>query len=65
MKHSPSVPRHLSLRSIDQLDPILDCIADKALTSTSIVKSQPIKRRPPGIGRRGAGGKAAEGANQA
>lgn len=53
----------LYLRSIDQLDHILDRIADKAQTSTSIVKSQPIKRRPPGIGRRGAGGKAAEGAN--
>ena len=47
----------LHVRSIDQLDHILDRIADKAQTSTAIVKSQPIKRRPPGIGR--APGKAA------
>jgi Lrp/AsnC family leucine-responsive transcriptional regulator len=37
----------LHLRSIEQLDQILDRIADKAETSTSIVKSQPIKRRLP------------------
>jgi Lrp/AsnC family leucine-responsive transcriptional regulator len=41
------------VRSIDQLDHILDRIADKAQTSTAIVKSQPIRRRPPGIGQRG------------
>jgi Lrp/AsnC family leucine-responsive transcriptional regulator len=37
----------LFVRSIEQLDTILDRIADKAETSTAIVKSQPIKRRPP------------------
>lgn len=37
----------LFLRSIDELDQILDRIADKAETNTSIVKSQPIRRRPP------------------
>ena len=37
----------LHLRSIEQLDEILDRIADKAETSTSIVKAQPIKRRLP------------------
>jgi len=37
----------LALPSIDQLDGILDRVADKAETSTSIVKSQPIRRRPP------------------
>ena len=37
----------LHLRSIDQLDTILDRIIDKAQTSTSIVKSQPVKRRLP------------------
>lgn len=37
----------LYLRSIDELDPILEKIADKAQTNTSIVKSQPIRRRLP------------------
>ncbi len=37
----------LAIPSIDQLDGILDRISDKAETSTSIVKSQPIRRRPP------------------
>ncbi len=37
----------LYLRSIGQLDGILDRIAEKAETSTSIVKSQPIRRRLP------------------
>lgn len=37
----------LFVRSIDELDRILDRIADKAETSTAIVKSQPIRRRPP------------------
>lgn len=37
----------LYVRSIDQLDTILDRIADKAETNTSIVKSKPIDRRPP------------------
>lgn len=37
----------LHLRSIEQLDEILDRIIDKAQTSTSIVKSQPVRRRLP------------------
>ncbi|WP_337268827.1 Lrp/AsnC family transcriptional regulator [Oryzifoliimicrobium ureilyticus] len=37
----------LFVRSISQLDEILDRIADKAETNTSIVKSQPVKRRHP------------------
>lgn len=37
----------LHLRSIEQLDQILDRIADKAETSTSIVKAQPVRRRLP------------------
>lgn len=37
----------LHLRSIEQLDQILDRIADKAETSSAIVKSQPVKRRLP------------------
>jgi Lrp/AsnC family transcriptional regulator, leucine-responsive regulatory protein len=37
----------LHLRSIAQLDSILDRIADKAETSTAIVKSQPVLRRLP------------------
>lgn len=37
----------LHVRSIGQLDSILDRIADKAETNTSIVKSQPVKRRNP------------------
>jgi Lrp/AsnC family transcriptional regulator, leucine-responsive regulatory protein len=37
----------LHLRSIEHLDQILDRIADKAETSTAIVKSQPVKRRLP------------------
>jgi Lrp/AsnC family transcriptional regulator, leucine-responsive regulatory protein len=39
----------LHVRSIEQLDQILDRIVDKAETSTAIVKSQPIRRRPPPI----------------
>jgi Lrp/AsnC family leucine-responsive transcriptional regulator len=35
------------VRSIEELDTVLDRIADKAETSTAIVKSQPIRRRPP------------------
>lgn len=45
----------LFVTSIEALDRVLDRIADKAETSTAIVKSQPIKRRPPpaiGIGTR-------------
>ena len=37
----------LHLRSIEHLDQILDRIADKAETSTAIVKAQPIRRRLP------------------
>lgn len=37
----------LHVRSIGQLDTILDRIADKAETNTAIVKSQPVKRRNP------------------
>jgi Lrp/AsnC family transcriptional regulator, leucine-responsive regulatory protein len=37
----------LHLRSIEHLDEILDRIADKAETSTAIVKAQPIRRRLP------------------
>eukprot|EP00903_Cladosiphon_okamuranus_P001720 g1718.t1 len=37
----------LAVPSIELLDGILDKISDKAETSTSIVKSQPIQRRPP------------------
>jgi Lrp/AsnC family leucine-responsive transcriptional regulator len=37
----------LHLRSIGQLDQILDKLADRAQTSTSIVKATPIKRRLP------------------
>ncbi|MEJ8309550.1 Lrp/AsnC family transcriptional regulator [Agrobacterium larrymoorei] len=37
----------LHVRSIEELDTILDRIADKAETNTSIVKLQPVKRRLP------------------
>jgi Lrp/AsnC family transcriptional regulator, leucine-responsive regulatory protein len=37
----------LHVRSMQEIDNILDRIADKASTSTSMVKSQTIKRRPP------------------
>jgi Lrp/AsnC family leucine-responsive transcriptional regulator len=37
----------LHVRSIERLDEILDRIADKAETNTAVVKSQPIRRRPP------------------
>lgn len=37
----------LFLRSIDQLDQILDRVIDYAETNTSIVKMKPITRRPP------------------
>ena len=35
------------LRSVEHLDHILAQIADRADTSTAIVKSQPVKRRLP------------------
>ena len=37
----------LHIRSIDELDQILDRITDKAETNTAIVKAQPVKRRLP------------------
>lgn len=37
----------LHVRSIGELDTLLDRIADKAETNTSIVKSQPVRRRNP------------------
>jgi Lrp/AsnC family leucine-responsive transcriptional regulator len=37
----------LFVRSIGDLDQLLDRIADKAETSTAIIKAQPILRRPP------------------
>ena len=37
----------LHVRSIEELDEIVDRIADKADTNTAIVKSQPLKRRLP------------------
>jgi Lrp/AsnC family leucine-responsive transcriptional regulator len=37
----------LFVRSIAELDQVIDRIADKAETNTAIVKAQPIKRRPP------------------
>lgn len=37
----------LHVRSIGQLDDLLDAIADKAETNTAIVKSQPVTRRLP------------------
>ncbi len=43
------VARYL-LRSIEELDPILERIAQRAQTSTSIVKASPIKRRLPPVG---------------
>ncbi|WP_372659720.1 Lrp/AsnC family transcriptional regulator [Hydrogenophaga sp.] len=40
----------LFVRSMAQLDQILDRIADKAQTSTAIVKAQTVRRRPPPLG---------------
>ena len=37
----------LYVRSIDQLDHILDRVADHAETNTAIVKAQPVRRRAP------------------
>lgn len=37
----------LSVRSMEQLDAILDKLSDRAETNTSIVKSTPVKRRLP------------------
>lgn len=38
---------HLHARSMAELDAILDRIAEKASTNTSIVKAKPVERRPP------------------
>ncbi|OUL98686.1 Lrp/AsnC family transcriptional regulator [Variovorax sp. JS1663] len=38
------------VRSIEQLDRVLDRIADKAETNTSVVKAQVVRRRPPPLG---------------
>ena len=40
----------LYVRSMSELDKLLDRIADKAETSTAIIKGQPIRRRPPPLG---------------
>ncbi|MBM2715054.1 Lrp/AsnC family transcriptional regulator [Mesorhizobium caraganae] len=40
----------LYVRSMSELDKLLDRIADKAETSTAIIKAQPIRRRPPPMG---------------
>jgi Lrp/AsnC family transcriptional regulator, leucine-responsive regulatory protein len=40
----------LHLRSIVDLDKILDRVSESAETSTSIVKAQPVKRRLPPLG---------------
>ena len=37
----------LYVQSIDQLDQILDRVADHAETNTAIVKAQPVRRRAP------------------
>ncbi|WP_309086737.1 Lrp/AsnC family transcriptional regulator [Chelativorans sp.] len=37
----------LHLRSIEELDQVLDQLAEKARTNTSIVKATPVKRRLP------------------
>ncbi len=37
----------LCLKSINELDPLLDPLHDKAETSTAIIKSSPIMRRSP------------------
>lgn len=40
----------LSLRSIDELDPLLDPLHDRAETNTAIVKSSPVQARLPPLG---------------
>jgi Lrp/AsnC family leucine-responsive transcriptional regulator len=40
----------LHLRSMEQLDHILDGVAEHAETSTAVVKAQPVKRRLPPLG---------------
>ena len=41
--------------SLQHLDRIVDAIAEKAATNTAIVKSQPVKRRPPALLERATG----------
>ncbi|CAG2151053.1 MULTISPECIES: Lrp/AsnC family transcriptional regulator [Ralstonia] len=43
----------LFVQSIDQLDQILDRVADHAETNTAIVKAQPVRRRAPPVARGG------------
>lgn len=38
---------HMLLRDIGELDPLLETFARLATTHTSIVKSRPVRRRPP------------------
>ena len=40
----------LLVRDMEQLDAILDRIAERSQTNTSIVKSSPVKRRLPPLG---------------
>ena len=40
----------LSLRSISELDDLLESFHDRAETNTAIIKSSPVKGRIPGIG---------------
>lgn len=40
----------LHFRTMEQLDTLLDRLAEKAETNTSIVKSSPVKRRLPPLG---------------
>jgi len=37
----------LFVRGIEDLDKVLEKLVEEAQTSTSIVKSQPVRRRPP------------------
>ena len=39
----------LHVRSMEHLDAVIDRIAEQAETSTAIVKSQPVPRRPPRV----------------
>ena len=44
---------HLHVRSMSELDALLDRLSDKASTNTSLVKSRTVARRPPPL--RGSG----------
>lgn len=39
----------LFVRSVEHLDAVVDRLADRAETSTALVKSQPVRRRPPPV----------------